>query len=699
MHSFREIRIYRIWLEILKINYPLIIKAIKKRIKKRIFRTSLVINHSSFFLVLFFFLTCSCQRNNSTGLNAALILAENNRPELEKVLVHYSKDPADSLKYRAACFLIENMPYYHYYEGKSFDNYLQIFEVLATSKQEPQAVLDSFISEYGNFSINQLERKPDIKEIKYSYLIENIEWAFKVWKEQPWGKNVSFDDFCEYILPYRIEDEQPSEWREKMYEKYNYLLDTYRNSPEAKDPLFAAKIILDSLSKGEKHFTTVLPNLPHIGPELCEQWRTGSCRELTDLTVYVLRSLGIPCGIDFMPIHGRGNAGHFWTFILDINRNTYTSDYLDAEIGILSSHEAQHLTSKVYRKMFSINKKLEKQLYALSTSVPPFFSHPRYIDITSLYTGKNPVRSISIPESAWYVENKSPSIVYLCVSQKDDWVPVAWTQFHKKNTQFDNIKSDIVFRIASWESNQLKFQTDPFRITGLDGKIQLLVANEKNDSICLLSKFDVGTEGFTGLMVNGVFEASNNGSFNCPDTLSIINKPPVRLKNAFYMHSQKKYRYIRYKGPEGSHCDVSEVMFYKNINDTKACLGKVIGTPNNDTINNKHEYPNAFDGNPYTSFHYKNASGGWVGLDFGMPVSISKIIYIPRNRDNFIRKGDQYELYYLDKEWISAGEQIAEADSLVYKNIVSGTLLYLKNHTRGNDERIFTYGNGKQIWW
>ena len=550
-------------------------------------------NHSVLFLLVLSFLVCSCKQNNSPGLDAALKLAENNRPELETVLKHYALDPADSLKYRAACFLIENMPYYGYYEGKSLNNYLPIYEALAKSKQEPQAVQDSFILKYGHFSINQLENKPDIKEIKSNYLINNIEWAFKVWKEQPWGKNVSFNDFCEYILPYKIEDEKPSEWRQKMYEKYNYLLNPYRNSPEAKDPLFAAKIILDSLSKGEKHFTTILPNLPHIGPELSERWRTGSCRELTDLTVYVLRSLGIPCGIDFMPVHARGNAGHLWTFILDINGETYTSDYLDASIGILHSKDCRHFTSKVYRKMFGVNQHLNKQLQKLTTTVPPFFSQPRFTDVTSSYTGRNPVRSISIPESAWYDGNKNLSLVYLCVSQKKDWVPVAWTQFDKKHTRFDNIKSDIVFRIASWENGRLQFQTDAFRITGIDEKMYCLETKERKDAVCLLSKFDIVGEGFTKLMVNGVFEASNDQFFRNPDTLAVIHKPPIRLKNTLYLDPRKKYRYIRYKGPENSHCDVAEIMFFENRNDTNSYIGKGIGTPNNDTINNKNEYTKA----------------------------------------------------------------------------------------------------------
>ena len=61
-----------------------------------------IILHISFLITL-----CCCQE---TKLEKALQLAENNRKELEKVLTHYSIHPKDSLKYKAACFLIENMP-------------------------------------------------------------------------------------------------------------------------------------------------------------------------------------------------------------------------------------------------------------------------------------------------------------------------------------------------------------------------------------------------------------------------------------------------------------------------------------------------------------------------------------------------------------------------------------------------------------
>ena len=45
-------------------------------------------------------------------------------------------------------------------------------------------------------------------------------------------------------------------------------------------------------------------------------------------------------------------------------------------------------------------------------------------------------------------------------------------------------------------------------------------------------------------------------------------------------------------------------------------MGKIIGTPGS-FEDNTHEYLNAFDGNPDTSFDYIHPDGGWTGMDFG----------------------------------------------------------------------------------
>lgn len=163
-------------------------------------------------------LLSACDAGHGRQVEAALLLAGKNRIELQKVLEHYKEDEE---KYRATCFLIENMPFYGFYEGKALENYHKYYEILSDTLCNAQIVADSLEKADGPFSLSQLTYKRDIETVDSAFLVNHIEWAFKVRREQPWGKNVSFDDFCEYILPYRIGDEPLSAWREELYNRYN----------------------------------------------------------------------------------------------------------------------------------------------------------------------------------------------------------------------------------------------------------------------------------------------------------------------------------------------------------------------------------------------------------------------------------------------------------------------------------------------
>lgn len=47
----------------------------------------------------------------------------------------------------------------------------------------------------------------------------------------------------------------------------------------------------------------------------------------------------------------------------------------------------------------------------------------------------------------------------------------------------------------------------------------------------------------------------------------------------------------------------------------------------------------------------------------------------------------------------SLGEKVADREFITYDQVPANALLWLKNHTKGEEERIFTYENGKQRWW
>ena len=646
---------------------------------------------------------CSFRPSASTvsPLEEALRLAGDNRAELEKVLRRYKTHPADSLKYRAACFLIENMPGYGGYEGRQLDNYLVYYRLLAETRGiEPAVLADSVVRRYGPFTPDSLLRREDIEVVDSAFLCHNIDWAFRVWQEQPWGRNVTFRDFCEFVLPYRMGDERLDYWREAVYREFNPLLDSLRASsgPGREDPAVAASVLLDSIRGGRVVFTTTSPaDLPHVGFDVA-RLKAGSCREFTDFTAYVCRALGIPCMVDFMPVRGENNDSHQWVAFPDKYGAFYFEEF---PRSVKKVHRSQIYTApklKVYRTTFSLNRRMQADMRRLDTVVAPFFRHPRFEDVTFPYA-KNYQKELRVPSHMLYRGRPRSAIAYLCASRRMGWEPVAWTAFDRRHLTFADVQKGPVMRVATYEHGRLRFWTDPFEVD-LSGELHFFAPADSVHSAVLLGKYAMGGEvRYQRRMVGGRFEGSNDPSFRHTDLLYVINTPPERLQTEVRITPSKPYRYLRYVGPEGSHCNVSEVAFYAS-SDTLPLRGRVLGTPGCTQQDGSHEYTNVYDGNLWTSFDYAEPSGGWSGLDLGRPVSINRIVYTPRNRDNYVRAGDRYELFYHAgrRGWRSLGRQTATADSLRYEGVPVGALLLLRNHTRGAQERIFVMEEEKQVW-
>ena len=81
-------------------------------------------------------------------------------------------------------------------------------------------------------------------------------------------------------------------------------------------------------------------------------------------------------------------------------------------------------------------------------------------------------------------------------------------------------------------------------------------------------------------------------------------------------------------------------------------------------------------------------------------MSLTKIRYLPRNDDNTVVPEQIYELlYWNDRGWQSLGRKTTDVNELYYDNVPCNALFLLRNHTKGKEERIFTYEDGKQVWW
>lgn len=641
---------------------------------------------------LVLFMACSSENQ---WLEAALNLAGDNRAELQRVLDRYKEEDGD--KYHAACYLIENMPFHGAYEGKALENYRRYFSeyVSFPHSRHVQELIDSLKRADGEFSINQLTYKRDIVAVDSTFLVNHIEWAFKVWHEQPWGKYVGFETFCECILPYRIGDEPLSLWRKEIYERYNPMLDEFRKTGKADDPKAAAQLLMDTLRRANYRHTALFPSGPHLGPDVLK-WHTGSCREFTDAMIYVLRALGIPCGIDWVVLLGDNNASHFWSFVLDKEGQTYIAN-LPYEEKWLKAEEYDISKGKMYRTTYSIDKEAARKLGGYQ-DVYPSFRRPLFRDVTALYTGKRNW-CVSLPDSLLSGRFHEGDLLYLCLSNRMQWQPIGYTFFKDGEARFENVGGEVVLAIVAWNGKEYATVSSPFFLERETGKIRFFTPEEEKQKVVLYRKCNLYMSFlYNNRMVGGVVEGSDRADFERTDTLFLIKEPPYRLHTVARLSSDRPYRYMRYKGADGCFCNISELAFYKNMEDSIPLYGKVMGTPGS-FGDNTHEYWNAFDGNPNTSFDYIHPDGGWTGLDFGTPCRVEKVVYTSRNEVNFIYKDNLYELFCWDNgKWNSLGQQVAVSDSLVYF-APKFALFYLRNHTTGKDERIFEYKNGKQCFW
>ena len=169
------------------------------------------------FYLFLFTLLHSCREANSR-LEQALQLAGDNKLELQKVLDHYA---GDSLKLKAAIFLIENMPGHYSLDGP----YLRQLQRVIDSTEIPYLMKKVILMQPLRYprSRQQLRAEPDLEQVKADYLIHQIDQAFRLWTNSPWLEDLTLENFLEYLLPYRIGKRQdatlitkntpPTTWR------------------------------------------------------------------------------------------------------------------------------------------------------------------------------------------------------------------------------------------------------------------------------------------------------------------------------------------------------------------------------------------------------------------------------------------------------------------------------------------------------
>lgn len=642
----------------------------------------------------------SCQHMTGTisnipdSVKPGLVKAGTNKSELIRVIQHYSKSSEDSQKLKAAFFLIANMPPWHYYEGKRLDDYIAYITNIRSAQPEIQILsLDILDSLFGQLSFDKLKVKYDIQQIKADQLIDNIDLAFWQWKTRPWGRQYSFDVFCKYILPFKMGDGEPQYNRGAILDHYTNLLDF----PDASrlDAVTACKLINTRLQKKPWRILLGTGILPHMPATKLIGYRIGSCRDQSDLGAYVMRSMGIPISLDFVPQWPTRSLGHEFTSVIDSTGKPVMFSAADENPGLCRFMTVPK--GKVYRHTIEKNAKSLAMIKDEEEFVPAFLSDPYIEDVTNDYASCS---DINVP--LW--RNGSANHykhAYICLFNNKSWIPVDWGAIKNDTVRFCKLERNILYLPAYFDVNGIVPANYPFILTS-EGKIKFLVPDRSRliQSASFKRIFPILPHFL--FQLSGNFQASNHPDFKQLTNLCIPwnDYKLEEFWNTKSIVSKDSFRYVRYFTPR--QCIIGDMELYsKGCKLTGSIITSGAGLGEEDHFAKER----AFDDDVGTSYISEGGDSEWIGLDFGHSVKIDSIRFSPGisifGPRCYVVNGHIYEFQYWNKEkWTSIDTAPGKDGEVTFSsNIPIHGLYRIHDLTKAVNDRCFTIENGKQIWW
>lgn len=611
-------------------------------------------------LLLVVLLLFSCE-NYEDKLENALEISGQNRPELEKVLTHYSQNESDSLKLRAAKFLIENMPGHYTSSGTYINEYIRQIDSLNPN-------LPFWVKPYlyqlpiENEPVAEKDRIYDIHNVTAKYLIDHIDYKFKIREIVSWRDEIDFDIFCEYILPYRSYTEPLNIIDSNVH---NNIIS--RLSKEIQKGQYEDSRMIDIRGNvTEKIFKNESRNV------ICPPYynvNTTNCFIFSSTFVEKMNCVCIPSMMDFVPFWANGNSNHAWM------------NHIDKYAVCLTLGEGNRTgTSKIYRNTFSHNPAPEND----GNFIPKLFT-PFIKDVTSEY-----LKTADIEVKY----DRSVKNGYLAIFNALEWRPIVWSDVKKGSAKFKHLGKENVYLPIYYDKDKMQYADFPF-ILDMDGNMEKLVPNkDKLQKMHLTRKYTLQPYKFHWTDIDSlIILASNDSSFEKHDTVGTFIENLSTPYWELIPNIKKDFRYWKLVRPDNQLISVAELLFIDTNEKRSPLIIKHIPA---DSMRYLDQIMKIQDDNQES---YATLENNTI-IDIGKSSDISSIKIFPRNDGNNIFPNNIYELLYFDKKgWVSVDIKIANDYFIEFNDVPSKAIYWLRNHTKGKEERIFTYENEKARFW
>lgn len=633
-------------------------------------------------LLIILILICTCSCSQRDRVSYALSNAGRNRSELEKVINYYA-DSNDTLKIQAAYFIIENMTEHGSLWSKSIEEFNK--QISSHAERVDMKYINNL---WDSLSVNNKTIYiKDIENITSSYIINNIEHAFRAWRKSPWKEEIDFKLFLNYVLPYRFENELLVDGvRDSLYNRYFPLVSKAKSMKEAYE------ILHDTIWKFMPSSSSKFPYL--LDPLSMFNQQKSTCLQRCLLLGSIMRSVGLPAAIDDVGFWANySNSSHTWTSLVT-NHGTYTiyrddkeskiNNIIDASLfevdyDIPKDYELATYFKKRHSKIWRTTFKYNDSIIGNSSNKGLDLNKRFKIDVSREYGLTN---DINIKLSR-HIDN-----LYLCTYvTAQNWQPLCVSKVTSNQVQFNSLGDSIVYIPAIVTGKNITAIGNPFIIS--KDKIKCLEPSKaEKQTIRITRKYPLTGKWMNEWipMIGGKFEVSNDSNFIKYKELYNITKVPVFL-NDIDINDTGTYRYLRYISDSSCDTPMAEIEVYNEHGIIKSSVSY-------STVSNVYK---CIDGDTFTRPDIAN--GYILGFDLGKKERITKLRFFPWNDGNFVIPNHKYELFYFDKTWISLGSTTAIDYYLTYENVPKNALLLLRDLSDGYEERPFTYENEKQVWW
>ena len=660
----------------------------------------------------------ACSKYDSE-LESALALAGENRAELERVLDHYADDDE---KWTAARYLIVNMvdtysedprvteacaPFYQQYDSlmqvHGYDSLLRIFDYGKMKLWDKQ--VDSLWADFASRNAEQLTYAPlaDLQSIPAQRFITEIDQAFKMWKSNVHTRHDSFDNFLEFILPFRhrnglLIDSTRQVFRERHAGKYfavsgKYILDE-----------------IDSLLYEYRHITHsgfAGTRIPVLNTATMEQMRHALCEQRCWFNSMLLTSLGMAVTTDFVPAWGNRNNSHTWNVMFCEDRayafetfwdkdrwkykRIYTNDTYDLDWG-------RYRLPKVYRytSYRLVEGPIADKDIALA-DIPALFRNVHKYDVSREYfkTVNVSVTLQNIPASERYA--------YLCVLNYGNWDPVQWGRIDEEGkATFEDMGMDILYRPMYCRGGVMLPAGEPF-ILKKDGSMHYFHKDNNTHDITVNTYSGalsyVPNSKYLNLLkhswVIGISEDDHRitllDDFRADLELNthsweIHRKTPIRKIDILISEmavGMGKIEFIT-QGPDGKNKKIEGVKVLTRLPVSKT------GEHIEDILDESS-----------ASGYYGNLNGYFLQFDLGDNYTLEHIRACPYLECNF-NEGVEYKLCRWDGDWEEIGRKKGrKGRPLQFENVPCGSLLAIMpaDNTGRVGWRPFIYYDGEPHWY